>query len=46
MGTLLFLVLHATKQLNSPMDSYLLSLLVSLDAQLAFRVWVYQRSQR
>ena len=45
MGTLLFLLLHATRQLQSPFDCYWFTLLVSLDAQTALRLWLWTRTR-
>lgn len=45
-GTLLFLILHSFKQLQSPYDCYWVTLLLSLDSQVAFRYWVWRRANR
>lgn len=39
-------MLHATKQLNLPYDTYWLTLLLALDANTAFRWWIWWRSRR
>ena len=46
MGTLVFLLLHALKQLNSDFDSYWLTLLISLDANTMLRFWLWRQSGR
>lgn len=44
-GTLAFLLLHALKQLNSAFDSYVLCLLLSLDAQTLLRWWLWRNGR-
>ena len=46
MGTLAFLLLHALKALQSPYDSYVVCLLLSLDTWVWHREWLFRRSGR
>ena len=46
MATLLFLLIHALKDLNSVYDCYWVTLLLALDSQLVFRYWLWKQSSR
>jgi len=46
MGCLLFLLLHALKELNFQYDVYVFCLLLSLDANTILRWWLWTRAGR
>ena len=46
MATLAFLLLKLAGRVDSPYDIYACSLLLALDCQTGFRLWVYLRSRR
>ena len=45
MGALIFLLLHALKQLNGPYDSYYFCVLVALEAPHWMMAWLYRRQR-
>ena len=46
MATLIFLVLHMLKQLNSQQDSYIFCILLALEGPQYLRIWLWWKTRQ